>query len=238
MFNTDKTTFGYRDEAISVPRSFMSGVFSWMFVALAITAIMAYYFSHTPAMMAYLVGPEGMTPLGWIVTFAPLGLVLLMSMGFSRLSGAALIAIFIIYSLLMGMSLSFVFLVYTEASIALTFVVSAAMFGVMAVTGYVTKTDLSKFGSIMFMGLIGIIIASIANFFMKSQTFDYIISFIGVLVFTGLTAYDVQNLKKIAASVEHDEEQKKKATIMGALRLYLDFINLMLFLLRFLGQKK
>jgi hypothetical protein len=138
----------------------------------------------------------------------------------------------------MGASLSFILLIYTSASIFKTFVVTAAMFGIMSVVGYTTKTDLTKFGSLMFMGLIGIIIASVVNMFLQSGTFDYIISFIGVLVFTGLTAYDVQKLKRIGAGIQYGSEPAKKLVIMGALSLYLDFINLFLFLLRFLGDRK
>jgi FtsH-binding integral membrane protein len=138
----------------------------------------------------------------------------------------------------MGMSLSFIFFMYTLPSIAKTFVISTGMFGFMAILGYTTKTDLTKFGSIMFMGLIGIIIASVVNVFMRSSQMDYIISFIGVLVFTGLTAYDVQKLKKIGNNVTADSESMRKMTIFGALSLYLDFINLFLFLLRFFGNRK
>ncbi|MBU0487230.1 MAG: Bax inhibitor-1/YccA family protein [Bacteroidetes bacterium] len=228
-----------RHEAVVMPRSFMANVFSWMFGALAITAFISYYFSHSPELMASLISPTGgLSTLGWVVLIAPVGLALLMSFGINKLSAAIMTFIFIIYSLLMGMSLSFIFLMYTANSIYVTFGVSAAMFGVMALVGYFTTTDLTKFGSIMMMGLVGIIIASVINFFMHSETMGYIISIVGVLVFTGLTAYDVQKLKNIAGSLDHDPEMKKKATIMGALNLYLDFINLFLFLLRFLGDRK
>ena len=138
----------------------------------------------------------------------------------------------------MGASLSFIFLMYTGASIAKTFLITASMFGVMAVVGYTTKTDLSKFGSILMMGLVGIIIASVVNMFMRSGTMDYIISFLGVLIFTGLTAYDVQKLKRIGAQMGSEGEMTRKFTIMGALTLYLDFINLFLFLLRFFGNRR
>lgn len=136
------------------------------------------------------------------------------------------------------MSLSFILLVYTQASIATTFAITAGMFGIMAVAGYTTKVDLSKFGSIMMMGLIGIIIAMLVNMIIGSEQLDYIISFIGVLVFTGLTAWDVQKIKRIGATAEMGSDSARKLTIMGALTLYLDFINLFLFLLRFLGNRK
>jgi FtsH-binding integral membrane protein len=161
-----------------------------------------------------------------------------MSAGFQRLSASTMVLVFVLYSVLMGASLSFIFLAFTGASIAKTFVITSTMFGVMAVVGYTTKTDLSRFGSIMFMGLIGIIIASLVNMFMRSDTMDYIISFIGVLVFTGLTAYDVQKLKRIGAGAGVENETSRKLTIMGALTLYLDFINLFLFLLRFFGDRR
>ena len=159
-------------------------------------------------------------------------------MGFQKFSSGTLTLIFGAFSIVMGMSLSFILLVYTASSIFQTFAVTAGMFGVMAFVGYTTKTDLTKFGSLMMMGLIGIIIASVVNMFLHSGTMDYIISFIGVLVFTGLTAYDVQVLKRIGAGVEYGTESTKKLMIMGALRLYLDLINLFLFLLRFLGNRR
>ena len=229
-----------KQETIPVAKTFLSGVFMWMFLALSITAVTSYLFATTPSLINMLINPEtgSMSGTGWIVMLAPLGLVLLMAMGYQRLSASTLVLIFVVYSILMGASLSFIFLIYTGASIAKTFLITSAMFGVMAVVGYTTKTDLSKFGSIMFMGLIGIIIASVINMFMRSEMMDYIISFIGVLVFTGLTAYDVQKLKRIGASVTGETESARKLTIMGALTLYLDFINLFLFLLRFFGNRR
>jgi FtsH-binding integral membrane protein len=179
----------------------------------------------------------GMSLLGWIIMLSPLGLVFWMSMGFNKMSAPTLTLVFMLYSILMGLSLSFIFLAYTSASIAKTFVITSGMFGLMALVGYTTKTDLSKFGSLMMMGLVGIIIASVVNFFLQSSTMDYIISFVGVLVFTGLTAYDVQKLKRIGASAMTQGEGMRKITIMGALTLYLDFINLFLFLLRFFGNR-
>jgi FtsH-binding integral membrane protein len=229
-----------RIETKDLAKNFVANVFAWMGMALALTAFTAYYFASTPSLIGALVNPEtgGMSILGWIVMLSPIGFVLAMSMGLQKFSIGTLILLFGAFSILMGASLSFVLLVYTSASIFKTFVVTAGMFGIMAFVGYTTKTDLTKFGSLMFMGLIGIIIASLVNMFLQSPTFDYIISFIGVLVFTGLTAYDVQTLKRIGAGVEYGTEQTRKLVIMGALRLYLDFINLFLFLLRFLGDRR
>jgi uncharacterized protein len=240
--NTQNTYVNPNTGAVAVPRTFISNVFSWMAVALGITAFFAYYFSTSTAFFnsIYSVTETGivMSGLGWVVMFAPLAMVLVMSFGFNKLSAGVLTILFIAYAFLMGMSLSFIFLVYTHTSIFLTFAVTAGTFGVMALAGYTTKMDLSKFGAIMFMGLIGIVIASMVNFFMKSESMSYLISIVGVLVFTGLTAWDVQKLKRIGAGVEFGTESTKKLVIMGALTLYLDFINLFLFLLRFMGNRK
>jgi FtsH-binding integral membrane protein len=185
-------------------------------------------------------GKTGLSMLGWIVMLAPLGFVLLMSLGFQRLSPAIMTLLFMAFSVLMGMSLSFILLVYTGSSVFKTFAVTSAMFGVMAVLGYTTKTDLTKFGSILMMALFGVIIAMVVNMFMHSSTMEYIISVLGVLIFTGLTAYDVQKLKRIGEGIGADGHTAnvRKMSILGALTLYLDFINLFLFLLRFLGDRK
>ncbi len=238
--SNSQINFSSQNETIPVAKTFLSGVFMWMGLALSITAIVSWMFASDASLMSMLINPEtgSMSMLGWIVMLAPLGLVLWMSMGFQKLSSPTLILIFIGYSVLMGMSLSFIFLMYSLPSIAKTFVITAGMFGFMGILGYTTKTDLTKFGSIMMMGLVGLIIASIVNMFMHSSTMEYIISFVGVLVFTGLTAYDVQKLKRIGATMVQGTEVARKVTIMGALTLYLDFINLFLFLLRFFGNRR
>jgi len=234
-----------KTQALPVARTFMANVFMWMTVALAVTAVTAYWFASTPGLMGSLMNEvnghyTGLSMLGWIVTLAPLGFVLLMSLGFQKLSPALMTLLFITFSVLMGMSLSFVLLVYTGASVFKTFAVTSAMFGVMAFLGYTTKTDLTKFGSILMMALIGMIIAMVVNMFMHSSMMEYIISVAGVLIFTGLSAYDVQKLKRIGAGIGGDTQNAdvRKMSIMGALTLYLDFINLFLFLLRFLGDRK
>lgn len=230
----------YQQEAtMPIAKTFLAGVFGWMFLALAITAATSWLFASSPALMTTLISPEGgMTIFGWVAMLAPFGLVIWMSAGFNKMSASTMLLVFIAYSVLMGVSLSFIFLAYTGASIAKTFVITSGMFGLMAIMGYTTKTDLTKFGSIMIMGLVGIIIASLVNMFMASTTLDYIISFGGVLIFTGLTAYDVQKLKRIGSQAGYGDEMTRKVTIMGALTLYLDFINLFLFLLRFFGNRK
>lgn len=227
----------------SITKTFMSNVFSYMASALAITGIISYWFGNDLELVGMLFtqtadGIVKMNMLGYIVMFAPLGFVLLMSFGFQKMSSMTMVLLFIAYSAIMGVSLSTIFLVYTASSIFTTFFITAGTFGVMAFLGYTTKTDLTKFGSILMMGLIGIIIASVVNMFMGSETMDYIISILGVLIFTGLTAYDVQKLKRIGSGVEYGTDETNKLAIMGALTLYLDFVNLFLFLLRFLGDRK
>ena len=247
MFNFNQNNnfnfAGQDTQTVAVPRTFIANVFSWMAIALSITAFFAYYFSTSKVFFDTLytqssAGGTAMSGLGWVVMLAPLAIVLIMSFGFNKFSSLVLTILFLAYAFLMGMSLSFVFLVYTGSSIYLTFAVTAGTFGVMAFAGYTTKIDLAKFGSIMFMGLIGIIIASVVNAFLGSQQLDWIISIAGVLVFTGLTAWDVQKLKRIGSGVQFGSESAKKLVIMGALTLYLDFINLFLFMLRFMGNRK
>jgi FtsH-binding integral membrane protein len=240
----------YQDQAQSynsdgvMAKNFISNVFSWMGIAMAITAVTAYFFANDAALLGLLLNVNelgqfaGPTMFGYIVMFAPFGLVLLMGMRFAKMSYGSLVAVFGIYSILMGMSLSFILLVYTAASVFQTFLTTSLMFGVMALVGYTTKTDLTKFGSILFMALIGLIIASVINMFMGSETMDYIISFVGVLIFTGLIAYDVQKLKRIGSGLMYQNQDANKLAVMGALSLYLDFINLFLFLLRFMGDRK
>ncbi len=229
-----------QEETAAISKTFMSSVFSWMFAALAITSVVAFYFGNSLDLITLLVDPTlgKMTGLGYLVMFSPLAFILVMSFGFNKLSYPVLLFIFLLFAAVMGMSLSFIFLAYTSSSIFGTFVAASGMFGVMALVGYTTKTDLTKFGSIMMMGLVGIVIASIINMFMQSSQMDYIISFIGVLVFTGLTAYDVQKLKNIGAGIQFGTAAASKLVIMGALNLYMDFINLFLMLLRLFGDRK
>jgi len=220
-------------------KNFISNVFSWMGIAMAITAVTAYFFANDAGLMSMLISETGgMSVMGWVVMLAPFGMVMWMGMGFQRMSYGTLVTVFGVYSILMGMSLSFILLVYTAASVFQTFLTTALMFGVMALVGYTTKTDLTKFGSILFMALIGLIIASVINMFLGSGTMDYIISFVGVLIFTGLIAFDVQKLKKIGSGIMYQNQDANKLAVMGALSLYLDFINLFLFLLRFMGDRK
>lgn len=220
-------------------RAFLAKVFTYMTLALVISGGVAYWFGHDMSLMSRLISPTGgMTILGWVVMLAPLALVFIMSGMMNRLSGSMLLTVFIAYSALTGASLAFIFLVYTATSIATVFFVTAAVFGLMAVAGYTTKTDLTKLGSLLFIGLIGIIIAMVVNMFMKSDTMGYVISVISVIIFTGLTAYDMQRLKNLGGTMVSGTEIAQKMALMGALSLYLDFLNLFLALLRLFGSRR
>lgn len=227
----------------TMTKSFVSTVFLWMFAALGITAATAFLFGTNEGLMNTLISitPEGSTKIsifGWIVTFAPFIIVIILSAGINRMSVQKTVLWYVIYSILMGISLSFIFWAYTSASIFKTFIIAAGMFGAMAVVGYTTNTDLTKFGSFLFMALIGIIIASLVNFFTHSARLDYIISILGVLIFTGLTAFDVQKIKQIGNAGINDGDMMAKITVHAALTLYLDFLNLFLYLLRFFGDSR
>ena len=230
-------------QAKPLAKTFMANVFLWMFAALGISAFCAYLFASTPALLGLLISStgQGLSILGWIVMLAPLGFVMLMSFRFHKLSAPVMTGLFIAYSAITGISLSFILLIYTTSSVIGCFAAASAMFGVMAVMGYTTNKDLTAFGSILQMALIGIVIAMLINMFIGSERMDYIISIIGVMVFTGLTAYDVQALKRIGMGVEYegmDAGNTRKMAVMGALRLYLDFINLFLMLLRLFGGRR
>jgi FtsH-binding integral membrane protein len=221
-------------------RKFIANVFMWMFVALGLSALAAFSFASSPALLQLLFDSSTRQPtiLFYIVIFAPLAFVLLMSFGLNRISYVGLSLLFIAYSVVTGVSLSFVLLAYTASSVLGVFLTSSLVFGVMAIAGYTTKTDLTKFGSLMIMLLTGIIIASVVNMFLHSTGLDMLISYIGVAVFVGLTAYDVQKLKRIGAGLEYGDATAKKMALMGGLTLYLDFINLFLMLLRIFGRRK
>jgi hypothetical protein len=230
------------EQIVSSSRTFIAGVFSWMFLALLITAVAAYLFSSSDELMGLLkVQTDNgfrLSALGYLVMFAPLGLVLLLSFGINKLSFPAMSGVYILYSLVTGISLSFILLAFTSESIFKTFLITSAMFGTMAVMGYTTKMDLTRFGSILSMFLVGLVIAMVVNIFMKSGTMSYIIDIAGILIFTGLTAYDMQRIKTMGENSVAGEESTKKMMLMGALTLYLDFINMFLFLLRLFGSRK
>jgi len=221
-----------RQEASTV---FLAKVFNWMAIGLALTGGMAYLTAES-GLARTLVA----SPLFLVLVLAELGLVFFLSARIDKIQAATATGLFLGYSILNGLTLSMIFLAYTRASIAGTFLVTAGMFAAMAVYGMVTKRDLSAMGSFMFMGLIGIILASIVNIFLKSSGLYWAISAIGVLVFVGLTAYDVQKIKTIGEEgiMQQGETAIRRGAIIGALALYLDFINLFLMLLRFFGGSR
>ena len=227
------------DDADST-RKFLASVFTWMFVALGISALCAYVFANTPALYSTLrdVNTQQTTGLGILVMFSPLAFVMLISFGLNKLSYGVLSLLFIVYAALTGISFSFILQVFTASSILGVFITTSTVFGIMAIAGYTTKTDLTKFGSILFMFLIGVVVASLVNMFLGSSGLDLIISYLGVAVFVGLTAYDVQKLKNIGAGLTYGEATTSKMALMGGLTLYLDFINLFLFLLRIFGRRR
>jgi len=217
-------------------QTYMAQVYGWMTCGLLLTAFVSWFAARTPAVME-LVFANRITFFGLII--AQLALVFVLSGMVHRLSGAVATGLFMLYSALTGLTMASIFLVYTYSSIASTFFVTAGMFGAMSFYGYTTKRDLSRFGSLLFMALIGILLASLVNFWLKSPALMWAITYIGVVVFVGLTAYDTQRLKAIGENINvNDKENLRRASIMGALTLYLDFINLFLMLLRIFGNRR
>ena len=222
-------------------RAYMLRVYNYMLMGLGLTGVTAWFTASTPAFSQLFFQETArgstMTGLGWIVLLAPLGLVFFLGFRIQRMSFGAAQATFWAYAGLMGIGLTPVLLLYTGASVAQVFFTTAATFGAMSLWGYTTQRDLSGFGSFLFMGLIGILIASVVNMFMQSGMMQWIISVLGVLIFTGLTAYDTQSIKETYIVGDDGAVAGKKA-IMGALRLYLDFVNLFLMLLRLMGDRR
>jgi FtsH-binding integral membrane protein len=213
-------------------RGFLLRVYNYMAAGLALTGVAAYY-GAASGIYASL----ARTPWIWLLLLAPLALVLLLSSRIERMSLVAAQLAFWAYAALVGLSLSGIFLVYTGESIARTFFVSAATFAAMSLYGYLTRTDLTRFGSFLFMGLIGLILATLINMFLKSSALQLTVSVIGVFVFVGLTAYDTQRIRRIYVEGEEASATGKKS-ILGALALYLDFLNLFLMLIRLLGNRR
>jgi hypothetical protein len=213
--------------------AFLRKVYGWMCAGLAITALVALQVAGSPAILSHLVSNRFLY-LGLIL--AELGLVFFLSARANRLAPGTAMALFVTYAALNGVTLSFVFLAYTGESVASTFVVTGGMFGAMALFGSTTKRSLAGFGQFLFMGLIGLILASLVGLFWQNDALQFVISAVGVLVFTGLAAWDAQRLKQMALAVP--DGQAGAIAIVGALALYLDFINLFLFLLRFLGGRR
>ncbi|HMI95801.1 MAG TPA: Bax inhibitor-1/YccA family protein [Micropepsaceae bacterium] len=222
-------------------RAYMLRVYNYMLMGLGLTGLTAWFTASTPAFaqlfFTQAAGGYSLSGLGWIVLLAPLALVFFISFRIQQMSFATAQATFWVYAGLMGIGLTPILLLYTGASVAQVFFTTAATFGAMSLWGYTTKRDLSGFGSFLFMGLIGILIASVVNMFLQSGMMQWIISVLGVLIFTGLTAYDTQSIKE-TYFVGDDGTVTGKKAIMGALRLYLDFINLFLMLLRLMGDRR
>jgi FtsH-binding integral membrane protein len=214
-------------------RSYMLRVYNYMASGVALSGIVAALVASSPTFLQAIYG----SPLQWVVMLAPLGFVLAMSFGLQRMSATTLQALFWAFAAAMGLSLSWIFVAYTPVSITRVFFISAATFGAMSLYGYTTKKDLTGWGSFLLMGLIGIVIAGIVNIFLGSAAIHFAISVIGVLVFVGLTAYDTQRIREMYLEADGAEVATKKA-IMGALTLYLDFINLMIMLLRLFGERR
>lgn len=215
-------------------RKFLLNVYNWMAMGLAVTGLIA--FGVAGSQFSYTLASSPMLYFG--LAIVQIGIVFGLSAAINKIPSGVAIGAFFLYSALTGLTFSIIFLVFTGASIASTFLICAGMFAAVSVFGYVTKRDLSKVGTYMFMALIGLIIASVVNIFLQSSTLTWIMSIVGVIVFTGLTAYDTQKIKQMSQSTDFDSEQGKKAAVLGALALYLDFINLFMFLLNFLGNRR
>jgi uncharacterized protein len=213
--------------------SFLRAVYGWMFVGLGITAFVAYAIASSPALIGALVSNHFLF-LGLFL--AQLGVVFFLSARVDRLAPGTATGLFVLYSALTGVTLSVILLAYTGASIATTFVVTAGMFGALAVYGTTTSRSLAGMGQFVFMGLIGLVLASVVGIFWKNAALEFLISVVGVIVFTGLTAWDAQRLRQMATSIP--EDKLGSYAVLGALSLYLNFINLFLFLLRFMGGRR
>jgi FtsH-binding integral membrane protein len=228
------TTVGREGAAVDAGlRSYMLSVYNYMTSGVLLTGIVALLFANSGYAAAILGGPG---ILKYVIMFAPLAFVMVLSFGINRLSTGTAQMLFWAFAVVMGLSLSSIFLVFTGQSIATTFFATAAAFASLSLWGYTTKKDLSGFGTFLIMGLFGLIIAMLINLFMQSTAFQMAISFIGVLLFAGLTAYDTQRIKSLYFHVQGSDMLGKTA-IMGALSLYLDFVNMFTFLLQFMGQR-
>ena len=213
----------------------MRKVYVWMTLALVITGFTAYGVATSPGVLQAIYGNQ---LLFWGMIIAEFALVIGVSAAINRLSLTTATLMFILYSVINGALLSYIFLVYTASSVATVFFITAGTFGAMALVGYTTKTDLTSIGKYLFMALIGLIIATVVNVFIKSEGFTYILSYIGVLIFVGLTAYDSQKIKQMLIQAPDAGESAQKLALLGALTLYLDFINLFIYLLRIFGKRE
>ena len=237
----DFQRFNYQSVATSEERAavafpaLMRKVYVWMSMALVITGLTAWIVAHNASLLRLIYGNSATI---WILFIAEIGLVIALSAAIHKLSLPVATLMFVVYSVLNGAVLSSIFLVYTMSSIATVFFITAATFGAMSAFGYVTKKDLSSIGKFLMMALIGLIIATVVNLFMKNSGLDMIISYAGVLIFVGLTAWDTQKIKQMCLQAPDTGESMQKLALLGALSLYLDFINLFIYLLRILGSRE
>ena len=232
--NDQRSTFGTAPQTRIEAglRQHMQRIYGYMSAGLMVTALVAY-----AAAVSGLYQAIAGTPLLWIVMLAPVGFVLVLSFGLERISAGTAALLFWLYAAVMGLSLGGIFLVFTGSSIARVFLITAATYGAMSLYGLTTGADLSRFGSFLFMGLIGIVIASLVNIFVRSDAVQFVISIVGVFLFVGLTAYDTQRIKAMYLESDMEELAGRKA-VLGALALYLDFINLFMMLLQLFGQRR
>lgn len=226
--------YAQRAETNVAERTFFTQVYGWMAAALAVTGFMALAVTRSAAMQRFIFG-NPLVFYGLII--GELVLVMVLVSRLNRMSAQTATTVFVVYALVNGLTLSAVFLAYTSATIARAFFVTAGMFAVMTVVGFTTKIDLTKLGSLLFMALLGFIIASLVNLFLQSEALYWIITYVGVVIFVGLIAFDTQRIKAMANAGFSGEETERKGAIFGALRLYLDFINLFLMLLRIFGRR-
>lgn len=229
--NYDSMQYNYNE--VTAQNTLMRNVYLWMCGALVVTGLSAYYVASSFNMMQLIFGNQ---LVFWGLIIAEFGLVFGLNAAINKISATTATIMFLLYSLVNGVTLASIFLIYTASSIATTFFITAGTFGAMALYGSVTKTDLTKLGNILMMGVIGLVVALLVNMFFKNSMADMIISGVGVLLFTGLTAYDAQKIKQMLYNAEENDAMQKIA-VLGALSLYLDFVNLFIYLLRFFGKR-
>lgn len=239
MFDNDEVV-SYSNEKIVDEglRNFMLRIYNYMAGGLVLTALCAWFVSQNVTILKLFFTPHGYSALGWLVLFAPLIMVFAFNWVLNRGTLKQVQAFFWGYSAVMGVSLAPLFLVYTGASIARVFLITSATFGALSIYGYTTKKDMTAWGSFLIIGVIGLIIASVVNIFLKSTGLDYALSYLTVFIFAGLTAYDTQKMRSLYFLGAHNEEAASRGAIAGALSLYLDFINMFIALLRLLGDRR
>jgi len=228
------------DDSETASRRYLAKVFTWMFVALGVSAFVAFEFYLNANLMQLIINPVvgGLTTLGYVALFSPLAFSLVISFGFNRISYPVMLFLFLAYAVAIGVTLSILGLIYTSGSIFGVFLSAALVFAVMAIAGYKTSMDLTGFGSILYMIFIGAFIVGLVNFFIGSAQISYLISFVFVAVLIGLTAYYMQMLKRIGAGIEYGTQESKKLVIIGAFVLYTTFINLFMSMLRIFGSRR